>query len=138
MKFLKLFPHIAFALALAYFGFLAFILEKDPMMNQMTMVMICGLWILWIFAKSLIKIIAALFLLGGICYTGYYVMHAKEIECKKAGREWNAKLEICEDKKTVGEKLKAAVSNAVKTTLQKFKDEKSKKDDSKKTEENEE
>ena len=129
MKFLKYFPHIVFALALSYFGFLAFLLEKDPMMNKMIMVMICGFWILWIFAKSLIKIMAAIVLLGAMAYAGYYVMNAKEIECKKAGREWNAKLEVCEDKKTMGEKLKSAVSNGVKNMLQKLKDEKVKKEE---------
>lgn len=120
MKFFKYLPHILFVSALAYFALLAFVLEKDPMMNKMIMLMICCLWLLWIFAKSLIKIAAAIALLAGICYGGYYVMHAKEIECKKAGREWNAKLEVCEDKKTMGEKLKSAVSNAVKTTLKKL------------------
>lgn len=124
MKFLKYFPHIAFTVALAYFALLAFVMEKDPMMNKMIMLMICCLWVLWIFAKSLIKIAAAIVLLGAMAYAGYYVMNAKEIECKKAGREWNAKLEVCEDKKTMGEKLKAAVSDAVKTTLKKFKAEK--------------
>ena len=124
MKFLKYFPHIVFAVALAYFGMLAFLFEKDPTMNKMIMVMICGFWVLWIFAKSVIKIMFAIVLLGAMAYAGYYVMNAKEIECKKAGREWNVKTQTCEDKKTMAEKLKAAVSDAVKTTLNKLKKEK--------------
>lgn len=124
MKILKYFPHIVFVLLLAYFGMLAFLIEKDPMMNKMIMVVICGFWVLWIFAKSLIKIMMAVALLCVIAYAGYYVMNAKQIECEKAGREWNEKLQICEDKKTMAEKLKAAVSDAVKITLNKLKKEK--------------
>ena len=118
MKFLKYFPHIVFALALSYFGFLAFLLEKDPMMNKMIMVMICGFWVLWIFAKSLIKIMMAVALLGAIAYAGYYVMNVKRIECEKAGREWNEKLQVCEDKKTLVEKFADSVK-AMKQMLKK-------------------
>lgn len=126
MKKLKYIPHILFVGALAYFALLAFVLEKDPMMNKMIMIMICGLWVLWIFAKTLIKTLMVLALVAVMCWAGYYVMHAKEIECKNAGREWNAKEQICEDKKPIAEKLKNAVSNGVKTVLQKFKEDKEK------------
>lgn len=120
MKFLKYFPHIAFAIALAYFGMLAFLMEKDPMMNKMIMVMICGFWLLWIFAKSFIKIMMVIALLGAIAYAGYYVMNVERIECEKAGREWNEKLQVCEDKKTIGEKLRSSVMNGVKAIKQKI------------------
>lgn len=126
MKKLKYIPHIIFVVALAYFALLAFVLEKDPMMNKMIMVMVCGLWLLWIFAKTFIKTLMVLALLAAMGYAGYYITHAKEIECKNAGREWNAKEQICEDKKTISEKLKNAVSNAVKSTLKKLKEEKAK------------
>ena len=124
MKILKSLPHIIFAIALLYFGFLAFLLEKDPMMNKMIMVMICGFWLLWIFAKSLIKIIAAIVLIAAMAYAGYYIMNAKEIECKNAGRHWNEKLQICEEKKTMSKKIKSAVTDVLKTTLKKIKDSK--------------
>ena len=125
MKFLKYLPHIAFMLALSYFGMLAFLMEKDPMLNKMIMIMIGGFWVLWIFAKSFIKIMAAVALLGAIAYAGYYVMNAEKIECKKAGREWNETLQVCQDKKTVTEKVKDVVSGAKKTILRKFKKSKS-------------
>ena len=126
MKKLKYIPHILFVGALAYFALLAFVLEKDPMMNKMIMIMICGLWVLWIFAKTLITTLMVLALVAVMCWSCYYVMHAKESECKNAGREWNAKEQICEDKKPIAEKLKNAVSNGVKTVLQKFKEDKEK------------
>ncbi|MBR2300263.1 MAG: hypothetical protein IJ870_06825 [Alphaproteobacteria bacterium] len=120
--FIKYLSHIVFACALGYFGLLAFVMEKDPMMNQMIMVMIGGFWILWIFAKSFLKIVFALALLIAMLFAGYYVIHAEEIECKKAGREWNKVEKVCQDKKTVKEKLKNAVSDAVKSAFQKFKE----------------
>jgi len=118
--FIKYISHIAFACALGYFGLLAFVMEKDPMTNKMIMVIIAGFWVLWIFAKSLLKMAAAIILVGGMVFAGYYVIHAEEIECKKAGREWNKTLQICEDKKTVGEKIKGALSSMVKTTFKKW------------------
>ncbi len=120
--FVKYLSHIIFACALGYFGLLAFVLEKDPMINKMIMIMIGGFWILWIFAKSFLKIVFAVALVGAIAFAGYYVIHAEEIECKKAGREWNKELKVCEDKKTVGEKIKNAVSDVVKSTFKKWKE----------------
>lgn len=116
--FVKYLSHIIFACALGYFGLLAFVLEKDPMINKMIMVMIGGFWILWIFAKSFLKIVFAVALLGAMLFAGYYVLHAEELECKKAGREWNKELKVCEDKKTVTEKL----SDLFKTTFKKWKE----------------
>ncbi|MBR6409665.1 MAG: hypothetical protein IKS23_05465 [Alphaproteobacteria bacterium] len=120
--FIKYLSHIIFACALGYFGLLAFVLEKDPMINKMIMVMIGGFWVLWIFAKSFLKIVFAVALLAVMLFAGYYVLHAEEIECKKAGREWNKTEKVCEDKKTVGEKLKNVVSDMVKSTFQKWKE----------------
>ena len=120
--FVKYLSHIIFACALGYFGLLAFVMEKDPMINKMIMIMIGGFWILWIFAKSFLKIVFAVALLGAMIFAGYYVMHAEEIECKKAGREWNKVEKVCEDKKSVSEKLKNAVSDMVKSTFQKWKE----------------
>ena len=120
--FLKYFSHVIFALALSYYALLAFVIETNPMLNKMIMVIIAGFWILWIFAKSFIKILAALALLLTMCFAGYYIMHADEIECKKSGKEWNEKLQICEEKKTTGEKIKNAVTNIIKDTVHKLKD----------------
>ncbi len=118
--FIKYLSHIAFASALAYFGFLAFVAEKDPMTNKMIMIVVGGLWVLWIFAKSLIKMAVLVALIGTMLFAGYYVIHAKEIECKNAGRHWNKELQICEDKKTIGQKLKSTMSDVFKTTLKKW------------------
>ena len=123
--FLKYFSHVIFAIALAYYGVLAFLIETNPMTNKMIMVIIGGFWILWIFAKSFVKILAAIALLLTMCFAGYYIMHADEIECKKSGKEWNEKLQICEEKKTTGEKIKNAVTNIIKDTVHKLKDGKS-------------
>jgi len=120
--FIKYISHIIFACALGYFGLLAFVFEKDPMINKMIMVMIGGFWILWIFAKSFLKIVFAIALLGAIVFAGYYVVHAEEIECKKAGREWNKVEKVCQDKKSVHEKIKGAVSDMIKSTFQKWKE----------------
>lgn len=123
MKIFKYFSHILFALALAYFGLLAFVFQKDVMFNQMIMIMIAGFWILWIFAKSLLKMIAAVALVGAMLCAGYYVMHHEEIECKKAGREWNKVEKKCEDKKSMTEKIKNAVADALKSSLKRWKEE---------------
>ncbi len=118
--FTKYFSHIVFAAALAYFATLAFVMDKDPMTNKMLMVIVAGLWVLWIFAKSLLKTAAVIAIIGAVTLAGYYVIHAKEIECKNAGRVWNKKLEICEDKKTISEKIKGAMSDMFKTTFKKW------------------
>ena len=118
--FIKYIVHIVFAAALSYFALLAFVLEKDPMTNKMMMVLVAGFWVLWFFAKSLIKMVAGIALVGGMIFAGYYIVHAEEIECKKAGREWNKELQVCQDKKTVGEKIKGALSGMVKTTFKKW------------------
>ena len=120
--FIKYAVHIAFATVLGYFALLAFVLEQEPMTNKMLMLLTLGFWALWIFAKSLLKMIAAVLLIGALAFAGYYIIHAEEIECKKAGREWNKTLQICEDKKTMGEKIKGALSGMVKTTFKKWKD----------------
>lgn len=125
MKKLKYIPHILFLSALAYFALLAFVLDKDPMMNKMIMVMICGLWVLWIFAKTFIKVMMIVVLLAVMGYAGYYIVHAEEIECKKAGREWNAKERICEDKKTMSEKF----VDSVRSILKQFKEETAKQEE---------
>ena len=112
--------HILFACALAYFGLLAFVIEKDPMLNKMIMIMIVGFWLLWIFAKSVIKIMLAIVLLGAMLFAGYYVLHYQELECKNAGRHWNKELKVCEDKKTMTQRLKDAAGNLFKTTFKKW------------------
>ena len=123
MKIFKYFSHILFALALAYFALLAFVFQKDVMFNEMIMIMIAGFWILWIFAKSLLKIIAAVVIVGAMAFAGYYVLHADEIECKKAGKEWNKIEKICEEKKPIHQKIKNAVIDAFKSSFSKWKEE---------------
>ncbi len=122
--FLKYFSHVIFALALSYYALLAFVIETNPMVNKMIMVIIAGFWILWIFAKSFVKILAAIALLLAMCFAGYYIMNADKIECKKSGKEWNEKLQICEEKKTTSEKIKNAVTNVLKDAMNKFKENK--------------
>lgn len=129
MKFIiKYLSHIIFACLLAYYAVLAYVADVNPITNQMMMVIVSGFWILWVFAKSFLKIIAAIALLGAMCFAGYYIIHAEEIECKKAGKEWNEKTQTCEEKKTTGEKLKSAISDMIKSTLNKWRDSKIKED----------
>lgn len=127
--FLKYLSHIIFAGALAYYGLLAFVIESNPMVNKMIMILIAGFWILWIFAKSFVKVIGAIALLLAMAFACYYIMHADEIECKKSGKEWNEKLKTCEEKKTTVEKLKSAVTNMMKDALNKWKESKAKTDE---------
>ena len=120
--FIKYAVHIAFASSLVYFSLLAFVLEQEPMTNKMLMILTLGFWALWIFAKSLLKMAAVLVLIGTMIFAGYYVIHAEEIECKNSGRHWNKELQSCENKKTMGEKIKGALSDVIKTTFQKWKE----------------
>lgn len=113
----KYLSHLIFAVALGYFAFLAFVLEQNQTVNEMIMVVIAGIWILWIFAKSLLKMIAAALVVGGILFAGYYVLHAEEIACKNSGREWNKELKVCEDKKTFVEKAQGYLRKWVKENI---------------------
>ena len=100
----KYLSHFIFAVAAGYFALLACVAEQDPTLNKMILFIILGLWILWIFAKSFLKILAAVVLVAGMIAAGYYVLNADEIECKRSGREWNKELQVCENKKTLAEK----------------------------------
>ncbi len=113
----KYLSHIIFAAVAGYFAFLAFLVEKDPMINKMILIIVLGLWILWIFAKSFLKILAAIVLVAGMLLAGYYVLHADEIECKKSGREWNKELKVCEDKKSIVEKAQGYLRKWLKENI---------------------
>lgn len=117
---LKYSVHVVFGIFLAYFGLLAFVFDKDPIINKMMMVIVAGVWLLWIFAKSMLKIVLITLIVGSIGFACYYVLHAPEIECKKSGREWNKKEQLCEDKKTVFEKIKNSFSDIMGETVKQW------------------
>ena len=75
-----------------------FLLGQDELTIKAQAVGVIFLWVLWVVAKSIIKLLLfiALLLVGGYGY--YYYTHHSEISCEENGGYWNAKEEVCEEK----------------------------------------
>ena len=85
---------------LAYYGFLAFVLEKDAFLNKTIMLGIVFLWGVWFFLKNIIKILLIVVIIGCGAYGWYRYANMDRIKCEENGREWNETTKTCEDKLT--------------------------------------
>ncbi len=83
-----------------------FLLGQDDFTIKAQALGIVFLWVLWIVAKSIIKLLLfiALLLLG--LYGYYYYTHHDEIACEESGGYWNAKEETCEEKGTIWQQIR--------------------------------
>ena len=90
---------------LAYYGFLAFVLEKDPFLNKTIMLGIVFLWGVWFFLKNIIKILLIVAIIGCGAYGWYRYANMDRIKCEESGREWNETTKTCEDKLTFWQEI---------------------------------
>ena len=90
---------------LAYYGFLAFVLEKDPFLNKTIMLGIVFLWGVWFFLKNIIKILLIVAIIGCGAYGWYRYANMDRIKCEESGREWNEATKTCEDKLTFWQEI---------------------------------
>lgn len=96
--------NILLALAILYYAAQVYVLGINPVYNKMIMFGLMGLWLLWLLARSLFKLILLLIVAGGLAY-GWYWYSTREIRaCEEAGRVWNKEKNVCEDKKTILQK----------------------------------
>lgn len=87
-----------FAAALLYYGFLGFVLENNPLVDKLIFFVVIGLWMFWLLAKNLFKIILLAVVIAMAGY-GYYAYTHKDIaECEVSGGEWNKETKTCEAK----------------------------------------
>lgn len=92
-------------LALLYFGFQAYVLGHNPLINKGIMIGLVLLWLLWFIARNMLKLFLLLALAGGIAYGWYAFSQRKIAACENAGKVWNEEKQACEEKKTLTEKL---------------------------------
>ena len=90
---------------LAYYGFLAFVLEKDPFLNKTIMLGIVFLWGVWFFLKNIIKILLIVAIIGCGAYGWYRYANMDRIKCEESGRGWNEATQTCEEKLTFWEEI---------------------------------
>ena len=90
---------------LAYYGFLAFVLEKDPFLNKTIMLGIVFLWGVWFFLKNIIKILLIVAIIGCGAYGWYRYANMDRIKCEESGRVWNEATQTCEEKLTFWEEI---------------------------------
>lgn len=90
---------------LAYYGFLAFVLEKDAFLNKTIMLGIVFLWGVWFFLKNIIKILLIVAIIGCGAYGWYRYANMDRIKCEESGREWNETTKTCEDKLTFWQEI---------------------------------
>ena len=102
---LRNFVNVIFAGMILYYAILAFVFEVSPLSNKMMLVGVFCLWLMWILAKSIIKIILAVLLVVALLVGWYHVSHYDEIQCKENGGVWNVQTQICEEKLSFFEKI---------------------------------
>lgn len=92
-------------LALLYFGFQAYILGNDPVLNKMIMLGIAVAWLILFLAKNLFKLILTIAVVL-ILFYGYYSWSRRDITaCEESGGTWNAQTETCEAPQSWWQKL---------------------------------
>ena len=93
------------AVLLAYYGFLAFVLEKDAFVNKTIMLGIVFAWGVWFFLKNIIKLIIIIAIIGCGAYGWYRYANMDRINCEESGRVWNEETKTCEEKLTFWEEI---------------------------------
>ncbi len=96
--FLRNIVNITFFLFATYYALLAYVFQISPTTDKMMLIGICCLWLIWIFAKAVIKIVLVLLLVVFVIVSWYHVSHYDEIQCKNNDGVWNAENQSCEEK----------------------------------------
>lgn len=63
------------------------------------------MWLLWTFAKSLIKFLLFVALLAAGAFEYYQYSHRNEIVCEDNGGRWNSERETCEEKSSLWQQV---------------------------------
>ena len=97
--------NVAFFLFAAYYALLGWVFQVSPTANKMMFAGVICLWLMWIFAKAIIKVVLALFIVVMIIVGWYHISHYDELQCKNNDGIWNAETQTCEEKLSLWERI---------------------------------
>ena len=94
-----------FGAVVLFYAARIFIFGQDTLLIKLEAGGVVFLWLLWTFAKSLIKILLFVSLLAAGAFGYYQYSHRNEIACEDNGGRWNSEREICEEKSSLWQQV---------------------------------
>ena len=89
-----------FGAVVLFYAARIFIFGQDTLLIKLEAGGVVFLWLLWTFAKSLIKILLFVALLAAGAFEYYH-----EIACEDNGGRWNSERETCEEKSSLWQQV---------------------------------
>lgn len=94
-----------FGAVVLFYAARIFIFGQDTLLIKLEAGGVVFLWLLWTFAKSLIKILLFVALLAAGAFEYYQYSHRNEIACEDNGGRWNSERETCEEKSSLWQQV---------------------------------
>lgn len=94
-----------FGAVVLFYAARIFIFGQDTLLIKLEAGGVVFLWLLWTFAKSLIKILLFVALLAAGAFEYYQYSHRNEIVCEDNGGRWNSERETCEEKSSLWQQV---------------------------------
>lgn len=94
-----------FGAVVLFYAARIFIFGQDTLFIKLEAGGVVFLWLLWTFAKSLIKFLLFVALLAAGAFEYYQYSHRNEIACEDNGGRWNSEREICEEKSSLWQQV---------------------------------
>lgn len=94
-----------FGAVVLFYAARIFIFGQDTLLIKLEAGWVVFLWLLWTFAKSLIKILLFVALLAAGAFEYYQYSHRNEIACEDNGGRWNSERESCEEKSSLWQQV---------------------------------
>lgn len=101
-----------FGLAVICFGAQAYMFDPT-ITNKIALFAIIGLWVFWFLAKQAFMLLITLGLLIGGASMYYTYTHQEAKKCEEAGGYWNSNTQVCEEKRSWWDKVKAYFNKTV-------------------------
>lgn len=96
-----------FGAVVLFYAARIFIFGQDTLLIKLEAGGVVFLWLLWTFAKSLIKILLFVALLAAGAFEYYQYSHRNEIVCEDNGGRWNSEREPAKKKAAFGSRSDA-------------------------------
>ena len=94
-----------FGAVVLFYAARIFIFGQDTLLIKLEAGWVVFLWLLWTFAKSLIKILLFVALLAAGAFEYYQYSHRNEIACEDNGGRWNSERGTCEEKSSLWQQV---------------------------------
>lgn len=94
-----------FGAVVLFYAARIFIFGQDTLFIKLEAGGVVFLWLLWTFAKSLIKFLLFVALLAAGAFEYYQYSHRNEIACEDNGGRWNSERETCEEKSSLWQQV---------------------------------